>query len=132
MSSQFDEVEDVQVTARRIVESQQERQKNRRKASRGPGTGTRSSVWSLIAASTLCVDSDSFFVCSVCSHEGNMNKNFSTSNIIAHYKLRHNQLRESIVRLNDSNATSDLLTREIEKARRQWEKKQFKKSFKRF
>lgn len=49
-----------------------------------------------------------------------MNKNFSTSDVIEHYLVKHTTLRFHLLNLNKINKTSYILTAEVNKERRKW------------
>lgn len=117
-SPQNGEPSPVEITAKRLVEQQSERQKRRRKVGAGRGSSVKTSLWSTIAATVHGSNGKFKFTCATCGIEGAMNSTLSTSNVIVHYKIKHLALHNDLVSLNNSNATEVALTSRISQERR--------------
>lgn len=117
ISSIHDMPDVIEVTAKRVVERQQDQQRKRRKTSLGRGTDARSSTWSIVASSVCRDGNNSKFICEICLYVGKLNKNYSTSNVIDHYQAKHESVQKRLVTINESNSTSLVIEQEINTAK---------------
>lgn len=79
--------------AEELIDKQLRKQKRRRISVGARGKRTRFSIWSTFDAKVTSHDGSHRCECVVCGHQGSLNADISSSNIIAHTKLKHNTLR---------------------------------------
>ena len=104
-------------TAEKLVSKQLEQQKRRRSKSRNPGSRARTSLWTTHCARRVDGDKPQF-LCNVCDGEISTNHSYSSSNITLHFKTFHKEAFETLLRLNDQNATDDMLSVAIQDAQK--------------
>lgn len=56
--------------------------------------------------------------CWICYYPGRVNKGSSISNMIEHYTTKHDSVRQQLLILNQTDATSDMMKRPIESAQK--------------
>ena len=77
----------------------------------------KKSLWTTTAAKIGKEGNKFTFSCVVCKNHGIVNRSISSSNVINHYKTRHQEVYENIIRLNESNAGEDIVLDVIAAAR---------------
>lgn len=68
------------------------------------GSRTKNSLWSTVAATVTKTSTIGSFHCAICLHEDYLNCPLSNRSIITHYRTRHVEVYETLVRLHASKA----------------------------
>lgn len=99
-----------------IVSAQKEQQKKRRSRTRQPGTRTRTSIWTTIAAQNIAEGSTKL-QCSVCDSVLSTNASVTSSNIKLHYSAVHKETFKELMQLKENNAADELIKKTVRDAR---------------
>lgn len=100
-----------------LIQKQKEQQNKRRSRARAPGSRVRTSIWTTLAA-TKVEGAKPMFQCMVCDKMLGTNRSFSSSNFTLHYESQHNTAFKLLKRLNEENATEEMLKCTIKEARK--------------
>lgn len=103
--------------AEKRIAAQKVQQNKRRSKTRKPLSRVRTSIWTTHAARRVYGNKPQFHF-NVCEGAISTKIKFSSNNVPLHFKNYHKQTNSALVRLNQQNATDDILANEVAQSRK--------------